>query len=249
MTNEGGGTYNFIIRFFIFILLHTKMKRIIWVFSLSMLLFSIFTHSFTYATGEVEDEAIEILSYTLVDSMNTFENSHWIANILQPNENYKNLFGQSEETENDKIEIVWNNNHILWNKTKKYITVYNDNYSTWITIKDKNLWASKYLWEEWATDEEVIWDYYQWGKEEPISIDNYETEYSTPETREICEQWFHIPKENEWDNLKNYYHFYDNYWVADTSIFEKLKLPFGWLVIWIENNEFIYNDDFNPKWR
>ena len=134
------------------------MKRTIWIFSLAMLLFSTFTPSLTYATGEVEIQAQEILSNTLVDSMNIFENTHWAANLQQSQEDINLLWNQNEEnnenSENDEIQIIWNNNHILWNKTKWIITVYTWDYSYGITLQDKNLWATKYLWEEWATD----WD-------------------------------------------------------------------------------------------
>jgi hypothetical protein len=55
----------------------THMKKNIWILVLSVLLFSTFVTNFTYATGEIENEAKEILNNTLEDTMTLFDNSHW----------------------------------------------------------------------------------------------------------------------------------------------------------------------------
>ena len=185
------------------------MKRRIWVFSLAMLLFSTFTPSFTYATGEVENEAKEILSNTLEDTMTLFDNSHWVASLQQSQNDDRSICAVPESNNlSDEIEIVRWNNHILWNKTKWLITIYSNNYSSWVTIKDKNIWSTKYLWEEWATNEEIYWNFYKWWFSAPVTIDNYTSEISNitdGNERNLCEESFSIPETSDRSNLKNLY--------------------------------------------
>lgn len=50
---------------------------------------------------------------------------------------------------------------IYHNPSQGYITMSSDGYN-WLTIADKNLGATKYLWQSWATDEEIQGNYFQW---------------------------------------------------------------------------------------
>ena len=56
------------------------------------------------------------------------------------------------------IESWW----IFWNSSKWLISLSSD-WQTWITIADKNLWATQ-VWNSWDTLSEAnCWKYYQWG--------------------------------------------------------------------------------------
>ena len=60
------------------------MKKTIWVFSLTMLLFSTFAPSFTYA-NEVEDEAKEILMESILETESNYTNNS-LSNLVNSNE-------------------------------------------------------------------------------------------------------------------------------------------------------------------
>ena len=64
------------------------MKRTIWVFSLAMLIFSIFTSSFTYALEPEEEQAIEFLNNTLEETMNWFKSPKITSISQQWEDNY-----------------------------------------------------------------------------------------------------------------------------------------------------------------
>ena len=74
----------------VFIILHTKMKKLFWVLSLSVLLFSTFVPSFTYANNEYNEMAIQLLQQELESLSQTTE---W--NITQWNNG------------NDSINLLW----------------------------------------------------------------------------------------------------------------------------------------------
>ena len=73
------------------------MKRTIWVFSLTMLLFSTFSPSFTYANEETENEAKEILSNTLEDTMNWIRNQNLTTELKQWKDNYLTLWSNGNK--------------------------------------------------------------------------------------------------------------------------------------------------------
>ena len=62
------------------------MKKLFSIFSLSVLLFSIFTPAFTYAF-ETENEAKQILTDILDETMSEFEDSHDVAVIEDVDDN------------------------------------------------------------------------------------------------------------------------------------------------------------------
>ena len=121
------------------------MKKLFWSISLSVLLFSTFIPSFTYATGEVEIQAQEILSDTLIDSMNMFENSRWVTSLQQSQEAV-NLFWDQEEDQINTNEEA--DPKIEYDNENKLITITSEKYNHSITLKDKNVWAEN-VWDYW----------------------------------------------------------------------------------------------------
>ena len=133
------------------------MKKTIWIFSLVVLLFSTFAPSFTYATGEVKDEAIEILSNTLEDTMALFDDSHWVANLQQSEDSF-NLLSNEYVVTYDLNWWYWTED---WSTESKQITyTTNDIWSTdwktpskWNTCSEWNNNSMKCMFEWW---------YYTW---------------------------------------------------------------------------------------
>jgi len=107
-------------------------------------LFSTFAPSFTYA-NKVEDLAKEILSDTLIDSMNMFENSHWVTSLQQSQEAV-NLFWDQEEDQINTNEEA--DPKIEYDNENKLITITSEKYNHSITLKDKNVWAEN-VWDYW----------------------------------------------------------------------------------------------------
>ncbi len=126
-----------------------KMKKLLSIFSLGVLLFSSLAPSFTYAV-DINEVSSLLESFLHSTDNEQQENSE---NIFQQSSNTDLQTLWEEETWNDEIEIIWDNNHIIWNKTKWTITIYSENYSYWITLQDKDLWANG-VGETWL--------YYQW---------------------------------------------------------------------------------------
>lgn len=55
--------------------------------------------------------------------------------------------------------LEWDNlSHLVYNEDNWLITVYSNDFSYWVTLQDKNLWASS-VWE--------TWDYYQYWNNNP----------------------------------------------------------------------------------
>lgn len=86
------------------------------------------------------------------------ESSYWcqirpFKNIpVIPNSSWTTLYdGSSTATS------AW----IFHNITEWLISISKD-WVTWYTLYDKNLWATKYYWQSWATENEIIWNCYQW---------------------------------------------------------------------------------------
>ena len=63
----------------------------------------------------------------------------------------------------DEIVTIYTSNkwNIKHNISKMELTLTKDNWQS-ITIMDRNVWATKYYNESWATDSEWYWNYYQW---------------------------------------------------------------------------------------
>ena len=120
------------------------MKKIFSILSLMTVLFSTFAPSFTYA-NKVEDLAKEILSDTLIDSMNMFENSHWVTSLQQSQEAV-NLFWDQEEDQINTNEEA--DPKIEYDNENKLITITSEKYNHSITLKDKNVWAEN-VWDYW----------------------------------------------------------------------------------------------------
>ena len=135
----------------------THMKRLFWILSLSVLLFSTLVPSITYA-NEVENEAIEILNTTLENVMNWLNNSKLNNELIQVQE--QNVLSDIEIF-NPYTEDF--NPHIIHNEEEWIITIYTWDYSYWITIQDKNLWAAK-VWYNW--------NYYKWWYNIPIVVED-----------------------------------------------------------------------------
>lgn len=219
------------------------MRKLFSIFSLGILIFSSLVPSFTYANKDIEGLS-NLLSSFLDDASSKVQ-----GNTTQINSTPELKTFWIEEPELDEIEILTDNKRVVVrNKTQKNITVYPTDYSTWITIKDRNLWATKYLWEEWANENEIIWNYYQWWKSEPLTVDNFNNTYSADPNYDwnICESNYHIPKKQEWESLTQLYNFF--WQTNDITFMENLKFSYWWLIINVENNEFVYNDN-NPKWE
>ena len=124
------------------------MKKLLSILTLGVLLFSSITPSFTYA---VDIEEVSSLLESFLQSTNN-EQQENNENIFQQNNNHL-LQTLEDETWEDEIELIWNDPHIIWNKTKWEITVYTWDFSYGITLEDKNLWAQN-VWETGL--------YYQW---------------------------------------------------------------------------------------
>ena len=106
------------------------MKRLFWLFNLFILLFSVFTPAFTYAT-EAEDEAIKILNDKLEDVMCWFKSSNLTFSLQQ-----------------------WENNHLtLWLNDNKVI--FNPNWwaFSW-------MWVNEIIEYEYKTDDNWIMPIY-----------------------------------------------------------------------------------------
>lgn len=216
------------------------MKKLFWILSLSVLLFSTLVPSITYA-NEVENEAIEILNSTLENAMNWLNNSKLNNELIQVQE--QNVLSDIEIF-NPYTEDF--NPHIIHNEDEWIITIYTWDYSYWITIQDKNLWAAK-VWDNW--------NYYKWWYNIPIVVedkddteygnenswwwgsDNEENNYWYDKINHVvtnatnrkwpCPEWYHIPSRWEWIELVNIYNIIKN----DGGVFyNDLKLPLAWHV-------------------
>ena len=124
------------------------MKKLLSILSLGALLFSSLAPSFTYA---VDINEVSSLLESFLQSTNN-EQQENNENIFQQSSNPE-LQNIEDEAWEDEIEIIWGNNHIIHNITKWTITIYTWNYSYWITLQDRDLWAE-------GVGE--IWLYYQW---------------------------------------------------------------------------------------
>ncbi len=162
-----------------------------------------------------------------------------------------NISYADSNIKNESFEYIHMNDHAIWNKWEDiwYITIYSTDYSYWITLEDRNLWAS-----------DVIdpWDYYLIWDENPIDPDNL-TNITFPETFEtpirvkadndeykwwntethtvndsedrqwICNDWYHLPSVWELEEL--------TYLVSSSEenyIFELLtylEIPHGWFYV------------------
>ena len=217
------------------------MKKLFSVFSLGVLLFSSLAPSFTYANSDIE-EVSSLLNSILEETSNEFQET---TSQIKSTPELRTFW--IEETGLDEIEVLTEDERVVvWNKTQKNITVYPTDYSTWITIKDRNLWATKYLWEEWATEDEIIWDYYQWWKNESITTGNFSFYNTTnrDSQRLICDNGYHIPKNNDWKNLVFLYPFNNE---TNNKFINDLKLPFWWMVNNTDYNWLVFNT-YVEKW-
>ena len=160
----------------VLILHYTTMKKTLWILSLTVLLFSTLTPSFTFANnGDVEALAKEILTEELNETMTEFENNYsW--------EIQNNTFTEIEQNVNyTQVLNTTENQYIVHDKEKWLITIYSDDFLNWFTIKDKNEWAQvAWTWED------SYWYYYEWWE-----VD--------------CWEWFHIPTEDDWRAFFNIY--------------------------------------------
>ena len=197
-----------------------KMKRTIWIFSLAMLLFSIFTPSFTYATGEIENEAKEILSNTLEDTMNIYNNSSLTDNLIQSEENYEiGLKTFEPEWEEITVAITWDN-ETMSTFTFRIIKIWKYN------LMDRNLWATK-TW--YAGYYYQWWNNYWFSKSTNVNTEeitedtndsNFTADYWTPDwvlnlnwwwditntywaRKWPCPSWWHVPSQQEWNDIYN----------------------------------------------
>ena len=219
------------------------MKKTFWVFSLSMLLFSIFTPNFIYALEPEEEEAKEILSWALNEAMKWFDELHWVASILQaPNED-RSIYTESNNYNSYPDDF---NPYIIHDEENWIITIYTWDFSYGITFQDKNLWANK-VWD--------FWEYYKWWYNYPIILaehdytmygnqnswwwgsDNKDNNYwydkinhrvtNASGRRWPCPEWYHVPSRWEWEELVKIYNIIKtNNWI----FYEDLMLPRAWHV-------------------
>ena len=129
------------------------MKRTIWIFSLAMLLFSTFAPSFTYATGEVEELAKQLLTEELEELWEQYNNTNgsW-SNIFMTlnSQNWDRELLTSSVNMNDQLRSI----NFTWNEI---VIPDPENVHSWIIIMDRNLWATvSWTWEG------SYWFFYQW---------------------------------------------------------------------------------------
>ncbi len=109
---------------------------------------------------------------------------------------------------------------ITHNKNQWTITLHRNNPSTDLIIADKNLWATKYYWEEWALPNEYYWNYYQWWNN-----------YWFPNTWWFTTNWTQVDASSYWP--WNYYSSstFILWWYWDTSS----NFDLWWWVTWTNN--------------
>ena len=197
------------------------MKKLFWILSLSVLLFSSLVPNFTYANTEAEDEAINILTDIL--------GNLWQTNDL--NDDFTNI---TEWNNTSNLEFIeWDYStypRIVRNQESWLITIYSDDHSYWITMKDKNIWAES---------TEDAWNYYKWWNNNVATKENFSTistitdlnawwwwndldtsdenirrwyNKSTHKATNLelrkwpCEEWYHVPSAWEWNEIVKLYY-------------------------------------------
>ena len=149
--------------------------------------------------------------------------------------------------------LNWDNlSHLVYNEDNWLITVYSEDFSYWVTLQDKDLWANS-VWETWnyyqywnnnpwnSLDDEIKnqWssyifnDYYQnWGWQ----IDNIESDeivkwYDTvnhvatdvKDRQWPCASWYHVPSAWEWNELLKLWCAQDN--GCNLSVYDNIGWP------------------------
>ena len=147
------------------------MKRIFWIFSLAMLLFSTFTPSFTYA--EVDDEYIlntfsSLLNWiwTERELNNLTENSDWSKTIISWD--IEITIASSNQSTLSDWKYFW------WNDTETSLSQTSD--TRWEQFNDNRWWWNDILnnWYNWWLNQKRKWP---------------------------CDDWRHVPSRWEWNDL------------------------------------------------
>ena len=236
------------------------MKKIFSILSLWILLFWNLANS-SYTNEELWNIMLDFLNAEI-------KNNNAITDIQESNE--LKTKGTNVKWE-DEIELIWWNNHIVWNKTKWLITVYSLDFSYGATIQDKNIWAEN-IWD--------TWDYFMWGwyKIEDLNNINYEARKDSDWTaiddineqnkwydnekhqatqvelrKWNCWDWFHIPSKWEFENIVTLFMQTNcTYMNCSLNIKESLKFPKSGYISRIWENQWVISlnqyDIYRVSW-
>ncbi len=164
----------------------------------------------TSETEEVDNQPKVQISETSIDDENhgvSDENFEKTDNEDLGNfgfivkENNLSIYEEDEESWEDDIEIIWGNNHIIWNRTKWIITIYTWDFSYGVTIEDKNLGAEN-VWE--------IWLYYQYWINHWNSSDSETTKTLLEWNNSYIHNWY--PYETLFIAMGNIRSWNNDYW-------------------------------------
>ncbi len=224
------------------------MKKLLSIFSLGVLLFSSLAPSFTYANADIE-ELTSLLNLFLEETSN--EHQETITQIRSTPET-KTFWVE----EVDEIEYINNNQHFVWNKTKKIITAYSTDFSYWISYKDRNEWSNN-VWEIWgyyqrwndAIEDINNIDYSIFNKNERRFVDDLSdpNKWRDPINHKAtdilnrkwnCDDNYHIPSAWEFKQVEDCYWF-QKYGYGDTNLVYQdiLKMPYWWYINRIWENQ------------
>ena len=212
------------------------MKKLLCVFSLGVLLFSSLAPSFTYANTDIE-EVSSLLNSILEETSNEFQET---TSQIKSTPELRTFW--IEETGLDEIEYINNNEHFVWNKTAETITVYNNDFSSWVTLKDKNVWATSTD----ITSEDSYWNYYmRWyfTGYDYSDFNNYNPTWRQIWEQWNCDEWFHIPQFSEFEK-PNYRLYQISKW-EEIYLYDYLRLPLAWFM----NYQWEFqNESVSPAW-
>ena len=184
------------------------MKRSFWVFSLAMLVFSTFIPSFTYALEPEEEEAIEFLTNMLEEVTEWFDENHWVSSVVQSANEERNIYTEPEENKNP---------YIVYNANSWLITVYSQDFSYWVTLEDKNLWAENigdnwYYYQRWNnnwnTEDGPVSDQLLERDESYVKWYNWDRHEFIKTPSPYIWSW-HVMHWTRWQNMDNSS---NNYW-------------------------------------